>query len=255
VDNLVGNNKTYYVYDGQGNRRAQGSKAGGSWGFVYHYVNANSVIPNIIADADASFSVTKRYDYGLDLERMKNVGGSSYYYHTDGMGSVRALTNAAQTTAGSYLYDSFGNILASSGSSGNTYNFTGERWDADPGLLYLRARYYDPETGRFVTRDPIGTKGGINLYRYCKNNPVNLTDPKGTGPLYDMYEALFSVCMSLQPGGSTWVVVTLYPPNFPCPVVPGVEVWVRRTSNPWFPCIFAPIPLPAPYHTCCPSMT
>jgi RHS repeat-associated protein len=86
------------------------------------------------------------------------------------------LTNADETITDNYLYDAFGNLLASSGSSGNTYAFTGERWDGSTGLLYLRARYYDPEVGRFVGRDPIES---VNPYVYCENNPVDFVDPSG----------------------------------------------------------------------------
>lgn len=56
---------------------------------------------------------------------------------------------------------------------------TGREWDKETGLYYYRARYYDPMEGRFVSKDPIGFKGGINLYNYTDSNPVNRTDPTG----------------------------------------------------------------------------
>ncbi|MEW6609965.1 MAG: RHS repeat-associated core domain-containing protein, partial [bacterium] len=65
----------------------------------------------------------------------------------------------------------------------NSYLFTGREIDAESGLYYYRARYYDSEVGRFVTQDPIGFEGGINLYAYVGNNPINLIDPTGLGPL------------------------------------------------------------------------
>lgn len=167
------------LYDGEGNRRVRAGQSGSSISLVYHYTDPVSSIPNIIADTDASYTITTRYEYGLDLERMKNIGASSYYYHTDALGSVRKLTDVNQNITDSYLYDAFGNTLSSSGSSGNAYKFTGERYDGSAGLLYLRARYYDPEIGRFMSRDPIED---VNLYVYVENNPVNKVDPKGLQP-------------------------------------------------------------------------
>lgn len=77
------------------------------------------------------------------------------------------------------ITDPDGNPLAGS-SIGNPYYFTGRRLDSETGLYYYRARYYDSELGRFLTQDPIGYLGGINLYTYCHNNPINYIDPYGT---------------------------------------------------------------------------
>jgi len=80
-----------------------------------------------------------------------------------------------------YDYDAFGNIKCTPFPHWikQPYTFTGREFDSDTGLYYYRARYYDPKVGRFVTRDPIGFKGGINQYAYAGNNPVNWTDPTG----------------------------------------------------------------------------
>jgi len=59
------------------------------------------------------------------------------------------------------------------------YTFTGREWDKETGLYYYRARYYDPMEGRFISKDPIGFSGGINLYSYTAENPINYTDPFG----------------------------------------------------------------------------
>jgi RHS repeat-associated protein len=61
----------------------------------------------------------------------------------------------------------------------NFYTYTGREWDKETGLYYYRARYYDPMEGRFIQKDPIGFKGGVNIYAYTKNNPINFRDPTG----------------------------------------------------------------------------
>ncbi len=132
-------------------------------------------------------------DEPLAIERK----GKFYYYHADGLGSITALTDAKQKIVESYDYDSFGRLQRHGGKVKNTYTFTGREWDKEIGLYYYRARYYDPEVGRFVTPDPshfIQPRGTsipyllpflltrpieLNLYLYAKNNPANLTDPTG----------------------------------------------------------------------------
>jgi RHS repeat-associated protein len=78
----------------------------------------------------------------------------------------------------SYSYDSFGTAKPSRAFV-NSYTYAGREWDKETGLHYYRARYYDPMEGRFIQKDPIGFKGGINLYSYVQNNPLNYRDPFG----------------------------------------------------------------------------
>jgi len=80
------------------------------------------------------------------------------------------------------IYDSYGNVVSESNAAVDTrYLFTGREWDEEIELYYYRARYYDPEIGRFIVEDPIGFSGGdANLYRYVHNSPINRIDPSGT---------------------------------------------------------------------------
>jgi RHS repeat-associated protein len=73
-------------------------------------------------------------------------------------------------------YDSFGN---STGSLLTRYTYTGREFDSDTGLYYYRARWYEPQVGRFISEDPIGFDGGMNWYSYVENDPVNYDDPSG----------------------------------------------------------------------------
>jgi RHS repeat-associated protein len=117
-------------------------------------------------------------------------GGTDAYFHTDWIGSTRYLTagNGLGIPTG-YRFDAFGNQSAGAGIDQTSLKFAGA-WgyqsDVAMHLQLLGARYYDPEVGRFLSPDPIGFAGGLNLYGYCGGNPVNLVDPLGLfgGPLY-----------------------------------------------------------------------
>ena len=121
-----------------------------------------------------------RYTHGPGMDEPLGLqkGTANYYYHADGLGSIVALTNTKGASAQLYRYDAFGRITQS-GSVVQPYTYTAREYDTETGLYYYRARYYDPRAGRFITRDPIGFKGGINQYAYVANNPVNKVDPSG----------------------------------------------------------------------------
>ena len=81
------------------------------------------------------------------------------------------------TTVRRYIYDAYGNAISDNGEDDNPYRYCGENYDEETGLYYLRARYYDPRIGRFLTEDP--AQDGLNWYVYCGNNPVMFTDRSG----------------------------------------------------------------------------
>jgi RHS repeat-associated protein len=104
---------------------------------------------------------------------------------TEGLRSTTAVTDD-EGDVDAYTYDVFGAVRSQSGSSSNYWLFTGEQWDVESGLYYLRARYYDPDIGRFLGRDPL-TGSTLrpqtqNRYAYVKNNPATLVDPSGMCP-------------------------------------------------------------------------
>jgi RHS repeat-associated protein len=106
-------------------------------------------------------------------------GSQTYFYTMDGLGSVRDLTDAAQSIVEQYDYDSFGNLTAPP-TTGNPYTYTSREYDPETGMLFYRARYYDPKVGRFLQQDPKGFDGGdVNFYAYVANNPINWIDPYG----------------------------------------------------------------------------
>ena len=97
------------------------------------------------------------------------------------MGSVRDLVANDGSVIAHYSYDSYGQPLSTdSPAVENDLRFTGREYSASTGLLYLRARYYSPRLGRFLSEDPIGFAGGdVNMYRYAQNSPINLFDLSG----------------------------------------------------------------------------
>ncbi len=112
---------------------------------------------------------------------MINVADSNAvsYYHFDGLGSVVALSDSDGDSIQSYEYSIYGQVAAEDPNHPNPYMFTGRRFDFETGLYYYRARYYNPYIGRFLQTDPVGYGAGMNLYRYCRNNPLGFVDPSG----------------------------------------------------------------------------
>lgn len=120
-----------------------------------------------------------QYVYGKGLVSHVTPGGT-YYYLTDGSGSTVALVDSTGAVAQRYSYDAYGTVTASSGSQPTEYQYTGQQTDAT-GLQYLRARYYDPSIGRFLSRDPLSTgdPAGHQPYPYGGDNPATNSDPSG----------------------------------------------------------------------------
>jgi RHS repeat-associated protein len=124
-----------------------------------------------------------RYSHGEEIDQPLAMarGGASYFYGVDHLGSVRLVTDAAGSVANRYDYDAFGNWEDTSYETvANPFGFTARERDAESGLMFYRARYYDPKIGRFISQDPIGFEAGdLNLYRYVNNMPTIFADPTG----------------------------------------------------------------------------
>jgi RHS repeat-associated protein len=112
-----------------------------------------------------------------------SVGTQSitYYVVQDKLRSVRGLVKRDGTWIMSQRFGPYGNVVESTGSGlANRYSWTGREYDTETGWYYFRARYYDPNVRRFVQEDPIGYRGGYNLYAYASGDPLNRRDPWGT---------------------------------------------------------------------------
>jgi RHS repeat-associated protein len=106
--------------------------------------------------------------------------GQKFYYHADGEGSIRPLTDALGNIANGYEYDSYGRRLTNVEAVLQSYGWKGREFLPGPDIYYNRARFYDPVLGRFMSEDPLGYSGGdFNLYSFAWTNPKNWNDPSG----------------------------------------------------------------------------
>jgi len=171
------------VYDGDGNRIAKTVS-----GVTTHYLvdDLNPTGYAQVFEELTGSAVSRQYTYGLQRISQRQVISSTWtpsFYVYDGGGSVRKLTDTSGAVTDTYDFDAFGNKINSTGTTPNVYLFRGEQFDSDIGLYYLRARYYNPATGRFMSRDPFdgfpSIPFSLHKYSYGAANPVYWRDPSG----------------------------------------------------------------------------
>lgn len=170
---LSGGVTVSYGYDALDRRVQRSDSSGATSKFVY---DGQDVVRDLYAN------LTTAADYlngpGVDNKLRQTNASVSSYLLSDHLGSTRAQTDASGNVSSTDTYDSFGSVT--SASSPTRYSYTGRESDADTGLMYYRARWYDPNQGRFMSEDPVGFVGrSINLYSYVANNPIQYVDPSG----------------------------------------------------------------------------
>ncbi|WP_238009117.1 RHS repeat-associated core domain-containing protein [Dactylosporangium sp. AC04546] len=156
-------------YDGDGQRtstRRGTTTASYTW-------DHSAATPLLLGDG------TNTFVYGPDGTPIEQIAadGTVTYLHTDAQGSVRMLTDEHGAVTGTRTFDPFGRTVRSSGAS-TPLGYAGQYTDPGSGLLYLQARYYDPATAQFLTRDPLAA-ATLSPYAYAGNNPLNHADPSG----------------------------------------------------------------------------
>ncbi len=231
-----------YVYDGKG-RRTMKRVSGVTT--VFHY----DQFDRLIEETDESGNLLVDYVY-LENRPFAQIraGEQVYYYHTDHLGTPRAMTDANRTVVWKVETDPFGNEIGTPVKTvENNLRFPGQYFDAESGLHYNYFRDYDPKTGRYIQPDPIGvkgltrhlamsrilkgkvsgkypflSKGGLNLYIYTENNPVNMTD------VYGLF--LMTIDDRGGRGGATYGgTVTIVGDNGQTVVTPGSS-WPNPTN-------------------------
>jgi|SRR5215469_1788202 len=170
-----------FRYDPFG-RRIQKSGPLGTTNFLYDGAN-------LLQEVDNSGSLLAHYTQsGLIDETLSEVRSSTTsYYEADDLSSITSFSNSSGVLANNYAYGSFGNLTASSGSITNPFRFTGREFDSETGMYFYRSRYFDTNTGRFISEDPISFTGGLDFYAYVANNPLTRIDPSGMDA-YDWYK-------------------------------------------------------------------
>jgi RHS repeat-associated protein len=200
-----------YSYDTRGNRLTKTDPAMGATSSSYSYDQANRLTTLTLTGGTPNATTTQHYSYdstglrtdlnwdlaeglplvvndetgntyvtgpdGLPVEQISPTGTAVFYGH-DQLGSTRALTASNGTIAATYTYDPYGNTTTSPGAPTNPIQYAGQYTDPTTGLIYMRARWYDPTTGSFITSDPIAARTR-QPYLYASNNPLNVSDPLG----------------------------------------------------------------------------
>ncbi|MBI5694877.1 MAG: RHS domain-containing protein [Nitrospirae bacterium] len=164
VDGVV----TYFMYSDEG-LAAEMATVGGTHGVV---TKTYGWKPN------PSTSLRAGSTWGTDPVFMV-TGGAAYYYHNDHLGTPRKMTDGSGAVVWAATYTVFGKAVVSVEDVTNNLRFPGQYFDAETGLHYNFHRYYDPETGRYISSDPIGLWGGVNLFEYADNNTINNYDNEG----------------------------------------------------------------------------
>lgn len=204
----LGNTTTTYAYDGDGLRisAATGSQANKTT--LYDW-DPNAGLANLVAERNGNGALIRRYRQGMSTVSM-DTGGSPFYYHYDGLGSVVNLTGSTGVTQWTYDYLPYGGVQTETKNKNqapdNVLRFTGQVLDPT-GLYQLRARTYDPGTGRFVSTDPAAAGPAdpyVSAYVYGNANPIRYSDPSGRciGPLV-------IVCIGVAVGVGSYVVSTV----------------------------------------------
>ena len=165
-----------YLVDGQGRRI--GKKVNGV--LVQGWLWQGQLAP--VAELDGSGQVVSRFVYGtrVNVPDYMERGGATYRLVTNHLGSVELVVNASTGEVASWRdYDAWGRVVADSNPDFQPFGFAGGLYDGATGLVRFGARDYDPETGAWTAKDPIGFRGSLNFYIYASGDPVNRRDLDG----------------------------------------------------------------------------
>ncbi len=165
-----------YTYDAFGNRVATTDN-----GTATYFMVDPIGLGNVVGEYDGSGNLIAHYDHGFGLLSRTDAAGNPAYYTFDAIGNVQQLLTSASAVANAYAYAPFGQVLRTAETIRNPFQFVGQLGvTSQEGLRSsMRSREYELGLGRFLSADPIGLNGGMNLYSYCFNGPTTWADPLG----------------------------------------------------------------------------
>jgi len=175
---IIGNQRTEFAYDGAGRLAGIRQLLNGSEVSDRRFLWCDD---EMCEERDASGAVSKRF-FAQGMKVETGPGAGAFYYTRDHLGSIRELTDASGNVRARYTYDPFGRRTRLAGDVDADFGLAGMFWAAEASLAITRYRAYDPEAGRWLSRDPLQDAEeaeGANLYAYVADNPVNAVDPLG----------------------------------------------------------------------------
>ena len=181
-----------FTYDGNGLRTKRYNPYNPTGDYTYQYDSSGKLVSMYCCSSPLYFTYDPITGFPLSL----TCGDGTYYYITNSRGDVLGITDSQGNLCLAYEYDAWGNVINYEGYSSlyyisyNPLLYRGYVYDWETGLYYLQSRYYDPEIGRFINADAYAATGqglvGNNMFAYCYNRPVVLTDSMGTRPIASM---------------------------------------------------------------------
>ena len=199
-----GTNSSVFSYDGLGRRVQIQELVNGVVMTNNYYLWCGS---GICEERDASGGIPLKRYFGEGMQIVSGVGAGDYFYTRDHLGSIRELTDNTGAIRARYDYDPYGLRTEVSGNLNADYGFTGFYYHGPSGLELAPFRAYNSELGRWIARDPIGESGGLNLYGYVINNPINVVDPLGLcGSSFDSSPGAYNTASGFSPA---YIPITL----------------------------------------------
>lgn len=229
---LTKNYKVSFTYDAEGLRTSK-TVNGEKTVFVWDG-------DQLVMELSESGKVQKRYIRGNDLVYAdKGTYTEKQYYVTDPYGNVVQLTDESGKVTKIYEYDSFGNEVNPDSKDGNPFRYCGEYYDKETEEIYLRARYYQPAVGRFLTRDTFTGEEdeplSLHLYTYCYNNPVVYSDNGENCLIVDWAKSFWNWITggNKSNNNNNKSKVTPKPTTMPTPIGPNPAPKTRRKTSKW----------------------
>ena len=186
-----------------------------------------------IADIDEQGNVVASYTWGEGIDKLLavTIGGETYYPLTDIQGTVWGYVDSQNNVVARWQYDAWGNVVdeyvapSATALSLVRYRFQGREWSAATGLINFRMRWYDSETGRWLSKDPIGLHGGLNQYLFCYGDSINFIDDDG------LSVSAIGISALAIAGAATAAYILSYVLSHMRGRCPGERGWTSKSSG------------------------